>query len=170
MSRRRASRAAHPALRAASSDLSHLLPRLFCRSDFSGYLKATRNTLAIYPTVYGAACIGIHSQQLPPPGYAETYENNTCILAAGEPVLALSDYVRVASDPLVFRQQLALGGNTIYATNGDARVAAKGANFTLYVDFVAAGFDSGSVVRSDVPDGDTLLIWARALLDAYVGR
>ena len=120
--------------------------------------------------MYGAACIGIHSQQLPPPGYAESYENNTCVLAAGQPVVALSDYVRVATDAAVFRQQLALGNNTIFATNGDARVAAKGTNYTRYVDFVAAGYDSGSVVRSDVPDGDTLLAWSRALLDAYVGR
>jgi hypothetical protein len=119
--------------------------------------------------VYGATCVGIHSQQLPPPGYAETYANNTCVLAAGEPVVALSDYVRVSTDPLVFRQQLALGNNTIFAPNGDARVAAKGTNYTRYADFVAAGYDSGSVVRSDVPDGDTLLTWARTLLDAYAG-
>jgi len=57
------------------------------KTDFDGHSKWSFNNLHVFPSVYGAKCIGI-LQQLPVQGFPEHYTNNTCILGSNQPVLA----------------------------------------------------------------------------------
>ena len=140
------------------------------KSDFDGHSKRALRNLHVQPQVYGSTCLGLSAQQLPPAGFAEAYVGNTCVLsAAGEPVLRFADYVRVPA-PAAFVQQMLLANNTIYAPMGDAGVRpGKSLNISSFAEFSAAGYDSGSVVRADMPSADAIAAWARALLASGEG-
>jgi len=109
--------------------------------------------------VYGPRCFAI-LQALPAAGFQEVYVNNTCILAARQPVVAVPAVG--AMTPADFATHLVIANNTVFTPDGGAAPAPKG--FDNYSAFIAAGFDTGSVLRTDVPDAATIVAWARALV------
>lgn len=135
------------------------------KSDFDGHSKRSLGNLYVSPAVYGGTCVFIASQQLPPPGFAEVFANNTCVLdREGEDVLALKDYIRVAADPAASAKQLLLANNSIFVPGGVAGIAAKSTGFTTYAQWQAAGYDNSTVVSGDVPPPERVAAWARAML------
>ncbi len=132
------------------------------KSDFDGNKKRSFSNLHLYPSVYGVTCVSIGAQELPPEGYAEAYQNNTCVLPdAGD------NYMRVPGDPKgnakAFRAGLQLGGNTIYVPNGDLNVG-TGVGTSTFAAFQADGMDATSRVVKEMPDADEMLKWMRDLL------
>ena len=129
------------------------------KSDFDGHSKRSDNNLHVYPQVYGPRCFAI-LQAFPAPGFAEEYTNNTCVLAsAGENVVTVP---RVGNlKPADFAQSIVLANNTVFVPGGDAPGPQGFAN---YSDFIAAGYDVGTVLRGDMPDAQTLVGWGAELL------
>lgn len=99
-------------------------------------------------------------QQFPAPGFQEVYVNNTCILNAKQDIVSIPTVGSLT--PASFATMLVIANNTIYTPDGAGAPGPKG--FASYAAFIAAGFDSGSVLRSDVPDAATIIEWARALI------
>ena len=91
------------------------------KSDFDGNSKISSFNLHAYPSVYGAKCLGILAQLLPPKGYAEGYNNNVCILGdAGDPYLDVGGVVgaNCLESPAakqLFEDGLLLSNNTVGA-------------------------------------------------------
>ncbi len=139
------------------------------KSDFDGHSKTSSANLHIHPQVYGSRCVGL-LQALPRSGqYAEGYTGNVCILPkAGDTYLDLGDCPGGLANTTRGRAQLAagiaLGNNTVYAPNGDAAVVCNGRRAANASDFLARGYDVGTVLRADVPDAATILRWARTRL------
>lgn len=134
------------------------------KSDFDGHSKRSVNNLHVYPSVYGPRCLQIGAQRLPMAGYPDVYVNNTCILAsADDHVVALDvpgdDWPNAASFP----SQLLLANNTVYAPGGTPGYEGPG-GYKTYAAFQAAGYDTSTVIRADVPDASTIISWAAALL------
>jgi len=99
-------------------------------------------------------------QAFPAPGFQEVYVNNTCVLGAQQNVVSVP--VVGALTPAEFTSMLVIANNTLYTPDGNAAPGPKG--FANYAAFIAAGYDSGSVLRSDVPDANTIIAWARELI------
>jgi hypothetical protein len=94
-------------------------------------------------------------------GFAEVYENNTCILAAaGQAVLSAEKHTADIPPPANFT--VTMGGNTIYVPNASC-VVNFGSTVTFQA-FQAAGYDHGSVVNGTMPDAQTIIEWGMALL------
>jgi hypothetical protein len=129
------------------------------KSDFDGHSKQSFGNLHVYPQVYGPRCFAI-LQAFPAPGFAEEYFNNTCILAnAGENVVTVP---RVGNlKPADFAQRILLANNTVYVPGGSAPGPQGFANYSAFVE---AGFDAGTVLRADMPDGKTIAEWGAALV------
>jgi hypothetical protein len=109
--------------------------------------------------VYGPRCFAI-LQAFPAPGFAEEYYSNTCILAsAEEPVVAIPTVGSLT--PAAFAQMIVLGNNTIFTPNG---TAPGPAGFKDYAAFIDAGFDAGTVLRSDMPDAKSIVEMGAALI------
>ena len=138
------------------------------KSDFDGNRKVSSYNLAVYPSVYGVRCVAI-LQSLPPKGYAEGYVGNTCILpSAGSQyvdVAGINSHAKCLTDDArdVFNAGMILGNNTIYAPSADATVVCGGTTENASV-FFANGYDRGSIVRGDMPSADTIVDWAKKLL------
>jgi hypothetical protein len=147
------------------------------KSDFDGHAKVGRNNLHVFPAVYGPRCLQIGAQYLPGygghgglpfiPGFADVYENNTCILeTAGEAVVALDVSDNPLPPPTEFVQRLSLGGNTIYVPGGQAGYEGPGSKeWPTYAAFQAAGYDAGSTVVAGTPATAQIIAWAQALLE-----
>lgn len=88
------------------------------------------------------------------------YVNNTCVLAAQQNVVSVPTVG--ALTPTEFATMLVIANNTIFTPDGNAAPGPKG--FANYAAFIAAGYDAGSVLRSDVPDAATIIEWARDLI------
>lgn len=130
------------------------------KSDFDGHSKQSFNNLHVYPQVYGPRCFAI-LQAFPAPGFQEEYFNNTCILAnAGEPVVTVPTVGNLNS--ATFAQMIVLANNTIFTPDGDNAPGPKG--FANYAAFIAAGFDQGTVLRSDMPDAKAIIAMGAALV------
>lgn len=109
--------------------------------------------------MYGPRCFAI-LQSFPAPGFAEEYYNNTCILAdAGQPVVAVPTVGTLS--PADFAQMIFIANNTIYTPDGTAPGPAGFANYSAFID---AGFDQGSVLRSDMPDAKAIVEMGAALV------
>jgi hypothetical protein len=134
-------------------------PILCSRPPLPGHSKISSNNLHVYPQVYGPRCFAI-LQAFPAPGFAEEYYNNTCVLAnAGENVVTVP---RVGNlQPADFARMIVLGNNSIFVPGGNAPGPQGFAN---YSDFVAAGYDVGTVLRGDMPDAQTIVGWGAELL------
>ena len=61
-----------------STERYHVVTRH--KSDFDGNSKVSSFNIHAYANVYGARCLDIGAQVLPPKGYAEGYHDNVCIL------------------------------------------------------------------------------------------
>ena len=110
--------------------------------------------------MYGPRCFAI-LQKFPVPGFAEEYYNNTCILSdAGNPVVSVPLVGGVT--PTDFAQMILLANNTIFTPDGTA--APGPAGFANYSAFIEAGFDQGTVLRSDMPDANTIVEMGAALI------
>lgn len=127
------------------------------KSDFSGHSKRSFDSLYVYPSVYGPKCLEV-AQLLPAAGFAEVFQNNTCILAAGQPVVQVPRLAGLG--PAAFAASIALRSNTVYTPSGDAPAPQP---FGNYSSFIAAGYDTSRLVAG-VPDAATVMAWARALL------
>lgn len=124
-----------------------------------------------YPQVYGAKCVdeeqegeGTHTSGpggLPPAGYAEAYFNNICVLDEGAPYLSVGGSLDDRKD---FEAGLQLGNNTIYSHGGSVDVTVSGTT-TTFEKFQRRGFDPTSSVSGDMPSPDTIIGWARPLLN-----
>ena len=130
------------------------------KSDFDGHTKLSYNNLHIVPSVYGVKCIG-ELQAMPRAGYAEGYYNNTCILPT-----AGATYARLADCPGGLRNDSAsiaaltagirLGNNTVYCPGG-APVMSCGKQTLPLPEMIQRGYEPGSVVRSELPNTDTIV-------------
>jgi hypothetical protein len=60
-----------------------------------------------------------------------------------------------------FAQSILLGNNTVFIPGGDGPGPQP---YTNYSQFIAAGFDVGTVLRGDMPTADVIIGWARELL------
>ena len=98
---------------------------------------------------------------LPPPGYAESYESNICILpAAGDPYYVGGG---VLGSPKRFATGMALANNTIYAPQADASVTLSG-DQVGFDEFQARGFDATSRVSGDLPSNAQVIAWGKELI------
>lgn len=97
-------------------------------------------------------------------GYPDVYVNNTCILASpSDKVVALEVPSDNWPNAASFPSQLLLANNTVYAPGGVPGYEGPG-GYASYAAFQAAGYDTSTVIRSDVPDAATIISWATALL------
>ena len=141
------------------------------KSDFDGNSKHSFNNLHIYPQVYGAKCLGIMAQVLPPKGYAEGYYNNTCVLQDSNPSYLDISGIRdgkcldgTSGSKQAFEDGLIVGNNTVYVpANSKAYVKCGGANVSMG-DFQKMGYDAGSTTVQGLPSADTIIQWAHAVL------
>ena len=141
------------------------------KQNFDGHSKHSASNVYVYPQVYGVKCIDEETQGedtgtsgphgLPPPGYAESYRDNICILPDQNDRYIVSG--GVLSDPKAFHQGLALSNNTIYAPGGQVKVTLSG-NTTDFKGFQALGFDPSSRVSGEMPSNRQILAWGRQLL------
>ena len=147
--------------------------RNFCvygghKSDFDGHSKLSYENLHVYPSVYGLKCVG-ELQAFPRDGFAEGYYNNTCILPqANATYLRLSDggcrlWNSSEERSALARKQL-LGNNTVYVPGGEATVSC-GRKTIGTSDFLGRGYDAGTRVFGVLPSNDTIIRWARGLLE-----
>ena len=141
------------------------------KSDFDGNRKISRNNIHAYSSVYGVTCASIGAQLLPPKGYAEEYHDNVCILQdAGAKYLNLGGVVGgecLTSDTeTAFKDGLVLGNNTVYAPSGSVTVAC-GDKTVDFGKFQQMGFDATSHVSGDVPEAETIIGWAKDMLNDH---
>lgn len=142
------------------------------KSDFDGNKKISRNNIHAYPSVYGVRCLFIGAQALPPKGYAEGYSNNICILPqAGSTYLDVGDVIggnclQTAQAKEAFENGLALGNNTIYVPDAYAKIACGG-NTVHFKQFQSKGYDTSSKISGSMPSADTIISWARDMLDCH---
>jgi len=141
------------------------------KQNFDGHDKHSSFNVYVFPQVYGVKCIDEEMEGedthtsgpngLPPPGYAESYQNNICILpTAGAPYMVSGG---ILSDPKGFATGLVLSNNTIYAPSGSVSFTLSGDTVT-FEQFQADGFDATSSVSGAMPSNDQILAWARPLL------
>ena len=138
------------------------------KSDFDGNSKVSSFNLHVYPSVYGVKCVG-ELQAFPRDGFAEGYYNNTCILPqANATYLRLADGGCRLGNSSAERAALAkkqiLGNNTVYVPGGEAMVSC-GRNTIGTADFLGRGYDGGTRVVGAMPTNETIIRWARALLE-----
>lgn len=137
------------------------------KSDFDGHSKRSFSNLHIVPYVYGVKCIG-ELQAMPKKGYAEAYFNNTCILPT-----AGATYARLAGCPGELRNDSAsiaaltagmhLSNNTVYCPGG-APILDCGSHKVPLPEAHVRGYDLGTVIHADLPNTETIVRWAKALL------
>ena len=145
------------------------------KQNFDGHDKTGDHNVYVFPQVYGVKCIDEETEGLwddtagpyglPPPGYAEGYTNNVCILPeAGSPYMVSGGDL---DDPSSL-DQLILKNNTIYAPGGVVSVVLTGSSTEHYnstfESFQDHGFDPTSAVSSDMPSNEQILAWGRQLL------
>ena len=141
------------------------------KSDFDGNSKISSFNIHAFPSVYGAKCLGILAQLLPPKGYAEGYHDNTCILEhTNDPYLDVggvtgADCFKSALGKAKFEDGLMVGNNTIYAPLGQAKVQC-GKDTISFTDFQGKGFDAGTTISANMPSAPTIIGWAQELLKA----
>lgn len=142
------------------------------KSDFDGHSKTSAFNLHVYPNVYGTTCLRIGAQVLPPPGYAESYHSNRCILPnQGSEYLAVQDIPSghghcldgSAASFQAFIDGLKLGNNTIYAPQASVTISCGGKSLSM-AQFQSLGFDLSSTVSADMPSAATIIQWGRELL------
>jgi len=139
------------------------------KSDFDGNSKISSFNLHAYPSVYGAKCLGILAQLLPPKGYAEGYNNNVCILGdAGDPYLDVGGVVgaNCLESPAakqLFEDGLLLSNNTVYAPQGDVKITCGGKTIDI-AGFQKMGYDAQTKVNGNMPSADTIVSWAQTIL------
>eukprot|EP00054_Salpingoeca_dolichothecata_P029630 m.234239 g.234239 ORF g.234239 m.234239 type:complete len:949 (-) comp26517_c0_seq1:30-2876(-) len=139
------------------------------KSDFDGNNKISHHNLQVYPNVYGITCINVGAQNLPPAGYAEGYHDNICILPkAGDNYMTIGGVD--SSSPCLspgaktaFEQGLLLGNNSVYVPSGNAAVHCGGQHESI-TDFHNAGYDTSTIVSSQLPNSSTIIAWAKPLL------
>merc|ERR1711972_636304 len=88
--------------------------------------KRSFGNIHVHPQVYGTKCIDEEAEGwteeykgLPPPGYAEEYTDNICILPAGGPYIV--SQAGSLDDPKGFAKGMVLRNNTIYIPGGDSK-------------------------------------------------
>lgn len=148
----------------------YMLRQNFCvygghKVDFDGHSKTSYANIHVYPMAYFQACLAASCQNLPPKGYGETYDSNTCILPSQGTVYIRLDDTDL-KDAATIRDGLAVSNNTLYAPGGaDGAVVlgSGGANITV-ASWLALGYESGLKVVDGKPDPSTLIDWAKTLL------
>jgi hypothetical protein len=141
------------------------------KQNFDGHSKRSFGNIHVHPQVYGIKCIDEEAegwteqyQGLPPPGYAEEYTDNICILPkAGDPYIHAD--AGSLDDLKTFQNGMVLRNNTIYIPGGDANsVVTVGGEQTSFSSFQQRGFDPTSHVIDGAPSVDQIVSWAEPLL------
>ena len=150
------------------------------KADFDGHSKISSNNLHVYPSVYGSKCVGM-LQRDPPEGYAEGYVNNICILpqrASQYLLLNINDRTGACDGSNtsieLFQTGFIATNNTVYVPGGEATVQCNHVNINAssfmsgsknQVWNNSAGYDTTSRVSGDMPSVDTIVGWAKSLLN-----
>ena len=138
------------------------------KSDFDGHSKLSYNNVHVYPQVYGGKCVG-ELQAFPADGYAEGYYANKCVLpTAGATYLQFADggcaLGNTSAELSAFGRKQLLGNNTVYVPGGRALVKCGGLTLNA-TEFLARGYDAGTTIFPTLPTNDTIIGWARELLE-----
>jgi hypothetical protein len=140
------------------------------KSDFDGNMKYSFGNIHAYANVYGANCLQIGAQLLPPKGYAEQYYGNRCVLAdAGDTYLNVGDILGghcldgSAASRRVFEEGLAVRNNTVYVPGGSPKVLCGGTMKT-FKEFQAMGYDPTSTAVGQMPSAAEIIAWAKEIL------
>merc|ERR1711998_79897 len=142
------------------------------KQNFDGHSKHSFNNIHVFPQVYGTKCIDEEAegwteeyQGLPPPGYAEEYTDNICILPnRGDPYMV--SQAGSIDDPEGYAKGMVLRNNTIYIPGGDAHsVVTVGDTKVSFKEFQKRGFDPTSRVIAGTPSVAQIVAWAEPLLD-----
>lgn len=137
------------------------------KSDFDGHSKISSNNIHIFPQVYGARCMAILAQNLPPEGYAEGYINNTCILSEkNQAIIQFSiDVIDCSSAEGVnaIKSGWLSSDNKIYVPEGQALVQC---NSEVHNSSILSqwGVDSSTQVYNGIPSSSTIIDWGKRLL------
>lgn len=145
----------------------YTMRRNFCvfgghKSDFDGHSKKSIGNLHVYPFVYMTTCVDIGAQVVPPEGYAEVYQNNTCILPAADSIYVNIDGTDLTNDKLI-RGGFEGGNNRIFVPGAKAHIVGVDGKMP-FSEWKDKGYDPRTTISGDMPSTEQIIRWGIDLL------